>query len=115
VDAAGVAAVELVGQAQQQRAAAERIGVGSAGEAADAVQVRRALALVAHDLGDQRHLARPESGESGVEDHIAAVRGVPIIADDRPDLVQQRRRAQQLPFVRDGNEHPPGGHRIVQL
>ena len=82
------------GAAVEQRRRRRRAPSG-----ANSPSVGRALAVVAGDLADQRGLARREAGQAGVEDQVARVLVVVVVVDGRADVVQHRRRPQQLALL----------------
>ena len=85
-----VAALEFLGEPQQQRTAGEQLGVPVAHVGAQLAQVGRALAMVADDLRDQGDLAGPVAGKLGVQDQVVRVAVAAVVADRDPDVVQQR-------------------------
>ena len=75
---------------------AQQVLVALARERLELAERRRALAVVAGELGDQRGLARREARQPGVEDQVARVLVVVVVVDRRADVVQHRRRPQQV-------------------
>ena len=55
-----------------------------------------ALAVIARHLRDQRSLARVEAGQLGADDQVAGVLVMVVVGDRHADVVQHRRRPQQL-------------------
>ena len=70
--------------------------------------------MVAHGLADQRDLARLEAGQAGVEDEVARVLVVVVVVDGHADVVQQRRRPQQLALDRVARVEPRGGELVEE-
>ena len=59
-------------------------------------QLRRALAVVAHRLSDQRLFALAEPGQPGGEDEVAGVLVVIVVVDRHADVVEHAGGPQQL-------------------
>ena len=61
------------------------------------LRLRRALAVVARDLGDDLDLAVGEAGQVlAVADHVVRVQVVLRVRDEEPDVREQRRRFEVL-------------------
>ena len=78
-------------------------------------QGRRALAVVARGLADQRRLARREARQAGVEDQVARVLVVVVVVDGDADVVQHRRRPHQLALLRVAVVQAGRGQRVPHL
>ena len=94
-------ALELLGQPQQRwRSAARRCSSPLRASGSNSPSDGHALAVIARHLADQRHLARGEARQPGVEDQVARVLVVVVVVDRHADVVQHRRRPQQLALER---------------
>ena len=108
-------ALELLGDAQQRRAAGEQLLVALAPERRELAQPRLALAVVARGLADHRRLARREAGQAGVEDQVARVLVVVVVVDRRADVVEDRGGPEQLALVGPPGVQPGVGQRVPHL
>ncbi len=99
VDLLRVAAVEAVGDAEHADQDAGR-RLQAIGERAPLVVVvlRRGLAVVARDHGEEVHLVGVEALELGVAHEVVAVLVVAAVLDVLPDVVDQRAEVEHLPF-----------------
>src|SRR5437588_4088025 len=95
-------ALEVLGESQDDRAAGHHVLVPLTRERGHLAQLRRALAVVAADLRDQRAFAWVEPRKLGRHDQVARVLVVVVVGNRHPDVVEHRRRPQVLPLARHG-------------
>ncbi len=93
-------ALEVLGEAQQRRAAVQALGVALAEQRRHRPRHGHALAVVARGLRDDRRLDRREPRQAAVEDQVAGVLVVVVVVDRHADVVQHARRPQQLALAR---------------
>ena len=95
-DAQVAAALEVLGEAQEDREAVQARLVAVLGERRELAEVRHALAVIARGLRDERDLARREAREAGVEDEVAGVAVMVVVVHRHADVVQDAGGEQQL-------------------
>ena len=108
-------ALELLGEPQEGGPAHQDVLVALADQRRQLAERRRALAVVAGQLRDQRHLAGAEARQAGVEDEVARVLVVVVVVDGDADVVQHRRGPQQLALHRVAVVDAGGGQPVEHL
>ena len=108
------AALEILGEPQQHRAAVEQLLVAVAHQRRERPGVGHALAVVAHGLADQRDLARAEAGKARAEDQVARMLVMVVVVDGDADVVQVRGRPQQPALDRVAGMQLRGGELVEQ-
>ena len=114
VHALVAAALEVLGEAQQDRHAVQARRVAVLGERRELGEVRHALAVIARGLRDQRDLARREARQAGVEDEVARVLVVVVVVDGHADVVQHAGAPQQLALPAVAGVQAGGGELVEE-
>ena len=109
------AALEVLGQPQDHRAAIEQPIIAGQRERLDLAQLRDPLAVVTADLADQRALAGIEARQLGALDQIPRVLVVVVIRDRHADVVEHRGGPQQLALAVSRLEQPAADQRVEHL
>ena len=90
------AALEVLGEPEQDRQAVQARVVAVAGQRGELAEVRHALAVIARGLRDERDLAGVEARQSGVENEVPRVLVVVVVVDGHADVVQHAGAEEQL-------------------
>src|SRR5579864_2017774 len=109
------ATLEVLSEPEDHRTAGNQVLVPGASEARHLAELRRSLAVVAADLGDQRTLPRVKAGKLGGDDQVARVLVVIVVGDGHPDVVEHAGGPQELTLAVRGFEHPARGQGVEHL